>query len=47
MVKDRERWFNVVMGQPLDVSEWATDRTAERVPLPTALAEELSLRLSV
>ncbi len=47
VVKDRERWFNVVMGQPLDVSEWATDRTAERVPLPTALAEELSLRLSV
>lgn len=47
VVKDRDRWFNVVMGQPLDVSEWATDQLARRVPLPVELAQELRLDLSL
>jgi hypothetical protein len=47
VVKDRERWFSVVMGRPLDTSEWATDRTAERIPLPEALLQTLIVDLSV
>ncbi|MPY94437.1 MAG: hypothetical protein GEV08_15665 [Acidimicrobiia bacterium] len=47
VVKDRDRWFNVVMGAPLELDEGATDRLAERVPLPTELAALLSLDLSL
>ena len=47
VVKDRERWFNVVMGEQIDTSEWATDRLAERVPLPADLAASLTFNLSV
>jgi hypothetical protein len=47
VVKDRERWFNVVMGEKLELDEAYTDRVAERVPLPADLARELSLRLEV
>jgi hypothetical protein len=47
VVKDRDRWFNVVMGENIDTSEWSTDRTAERVPLPLDLAESLTFDLAV
>ena len=47
VVKDRKRWFNVVMGESLQLDEWATGRLAKRVPLPPELARELSLRLEV
>ncbi|HEX7159574.1 MAG TPA: DEAD/DEAH box helicase [Edaphobacter sp.] len=47
VVKDRERWFNVVMGEQLDSSEWATDLLAKRVPLPDSLVKALSVDLSV
>jgi hypothetical protein len=47
VVKDRERWFNVVMGERLALDEAATDRLAERVPLPDQLAKMLSLRLEL
>jgi broad specificity phosphatase PhoE len=47
VVKDRERWFNVVMGEKLEIDEASTDRIAERAPLPSRLARELSLRLEV
>src|SRR3546814_728813 len=40
VVKDRDRWFNVVMGEQIDTSEWATERAAERVPLPASLAAD-------
>lgn len=46
VVKDRERWFNVMMGESLDTSEWATDQVAERVPLPDELLRELTVDLS-
>jgi len=47
VVKDRERWFNVLMGEQLNTSEWATDRTEERVPLPLDLLRTLTIDLSV
>jgi Helicase conserved C-terminal domain len=47
VVKDRERWFNVVMGEKLELDERATERLAERVPLPAEAAEEIALRLEV
>lgn len=47
VVKDRDRWFNIVMGERIDTSEWATDRTAARVPLHAELAESLTFDLSV
>jgi superfamily II DNA or RNA helicase len=47
VVKDRERWFGVVMGETPDASEWATERQAARVPLPTKLAAQLTMDLSL
>ena len=47
VVKDRDRWFNVVMGAPMELDEATTDRAAERVPFPDALASRLALDLSV
>jgi hypothetical protein len=47
VVKDRERWFNVVMGEKLELDEALTDRLAERVELPLELAKRLALRLEI
>ena len=47
VMKDRERWFNVVMGERLTLDEWATDRLAERVELPDEAARELGMELGV
>lgn len=47
VVKDRERWFGIVMGQTPETSERATERQAARVPLPDHLAHALTLDLSV
>jgi superfamily II DNA/RNA helicase len=47
VVKDRERWFGVVMGEAPDSGERATEQQAERVPLPIALAEDLTMDLSL
>jgi broad specificity phosphatase PhoE len=47
VVKDRERWFNVIMGERLELDEATTDRIGKRVPLPADLARSLSLRLEV
>lgn len=47
VVKDRERWFGVVMGEPPDSGELATERQEARVPLPLALAESLTMDLSL
>lgn len=47
VVKDRERWFGVVMGGRVPEDEWETDRIAERATLPEALLAELTLDLSV
>ncbi len=47
VVTDRERWFNVVMGEEYKLDASTTDRLAERISLPTALAEALSFDLTV
>lgn len=47
VVKDRERWFGVVMGETPDSGEWTTEQQAARVPLPQALAAALTMDLSL
>ena len=47
VMRDRERWFNVVMGERLELDEWSTDRLAERVALPEVAAAGVSMDLSV
>lgn len=47
VVTDRERWFQVVMGERYAVDESATERLAARVPFPQAAADALTLDLSV
>ena len=45
VVRDRERWFNIVMGENYEIEEAATERRAARVPLPPALQKALSMSL--
>lgn len=47
VMKDRERWFNVVMGERLELDEWSTERLSDRVPLPAELAKELAMNLAL
>ena len=47
VVKDRERWFGVVMGQAITANERATEQQASRVPLPSALANSLTMHLAL
>ncbi len=47
VVKDRERWFGIVMGEAPGSGERDTEQQANRVPLPTALAERLAMDLSL
>jgi hypothetical protein len=41
VVMDRERWFQIVMGQKFQFDEATTEEFASRVPLPEELAAEL------
>src|SRR5687768_10572832 len=45
VVRDRERWFQIVMGERYEVDEASTDRRSARLPLPEAIRSELSFRL--
>jgi superfamily II DNA/RNA helicase len=47
VVRDRERWFQVVMGEQYKTDELSTDRLADRVPLPERAAADLAFRLEV
>lgn len=47
VVRDRERWFQIIMGEKYAVDEASTDRRAERVPLPDAVQRSLSMHLGV
>jgi hypothetical protein len=47
VVKDRERWFGIVMGEGPGDSEVATERLEARVPLPAALADQLTMDLAL
>lgn len=41
VVRDRERWFQIVMGQKFEFDEASSEEFANRVLLPQELAEEL------
>ena len=41
VVKDRERWFQIVMGQKFEFDEKTAEDIAHRVPLPASLARSL------
>ncbi|HVC12263.1 MAG TPA: helicase-related protein [Burkholderiales bacterium] len=45
VVRDRERWFQIVMGEKYEVDESTTDRRAARIALPEAVRSELALKL--
>jgi superfamily II DNA/RNA helicase len=47
VVRDRERWFQVVMGEEYSVDEATADKLATRVPLPESAARGLAMRLEV
>lgn len=47
VVKDRERWFGVVMGEAPDSGEHTTEQQLMRVPLPIELAQKLTMDLSL
>jgi hypothetical protein len=46
VLRDRERWFQIVMGQKYEFDEATSEAIASRVPLPTELARELTFDLS-
>jgi len=45
VVRDRDRWFQIVLGEKYEIDEGATDRRANRVPLPKSIAESLTMNL--
>jgi hypothetical protein len=47
VVMDRERWFNVVMGEDYKVDTRTTEKLASRIPLPASAAAELTFKLGV
>lgn len=47
VVRDRERWFKVVMGEKISLDAKSTDRIADRLPLPESVVEELQFDLRV
>jgi hypothetical protein len=47
VVKDRERWFQIVMGQKYEFDEGLAEDIAERVTLPEVLSRQLVFSLSV
>ena len=46
VVRDRERWFQIVMGQKFEFDEGASEEIAARVPLPDELAQQLTFDLA-
>ena len=47
VVMDRERWFQVLMGEDYRLDETTIDAMAQRIPLPRAAAQALSFALEV
>ncbi|WP_332733836.1 helicase-related protein [Flavihumibacter sp.] len=47
VVMDRERWFNILMGENYKEDLESTDKLAERVPLPEVIVKELAFKLEV
>ena len=47
VVMDRERWFQILMGEEYRTDKSYTEKTADRLPLPAAAAAALAFDLSV
>ncbi len=47
VVMDRERWFNVVMGEDYKVDVRTTEKLASRIPFPEEAARELAFDLGL
>ena len=47
VVMDRERWFNVVMGEDYKVDIRTTEKLANRIAFPASAAAELAFELGV
>ena len=47
VVRDRERWFQVLMGEDYRIDEVATDELESRLPLPEQAAHDLAFKLEV
>jgi ERCC4-related helicase len=47
VVRDRERWFSVIMGEKYAVDEASTEKLVERVPFPEEAAKALAFDLSL
>ena len=45
VVIDRERWFNIVMGEKFKIDVSSTDKLAERIILPEKIINELQFKL--
>ncbi|GIW83405.1 MAG: hypothetical protein KatS3mg105_5212 [Gemmatales bacterium] len=45
VVMDRERWFNVVMGEDYKIDLQTTEKLADRIPFPAQAASELAFKL--
>ena len=45
-MKERERWFRVVMGQD-EVAKLITPGSDSTIPLPDSVSEELSFKLGL
>lgn len=46
VLRDRERWFQIVMGQKFEFDEATSEAIACRIPLPSELAKKLTFSLS-
>ena len=47
VVRDRERWFQVIMGEKYTLDEAVTDHIETRIPLPEKAALDLAFHLEV
>jgi hypothetical protein len=47
VVIDRERWFQVLMGEEYQIDAGVIDQMAARIPLPPSLAHQLAFELSL
>lgn len=46
VLRDRERWFQIVMGQKFEFDEKTSESMARRIPLPMELADSLTFDLA-
>lgn len=47
VVRDREKWFDIVLGEKYTADDALTDRQAQRIPLPPVVHRDLTLHLGI